>query len=164
MSEGTWMRNISVILMLAATLASGQAPPSVEFRHLYTFGSKEGIHPPTVLNRKAATATLGKADNPYGLVFPVSVVTDARHRVWITDSGTASVHIFDRTTGGYQEIRKVGDILLQQPSGLAVDGQGRVFLTETGSGGVYMFDEKGEFAQSLSKPGRRSLEAPTGIA
>ncbi|HXB67610.1 MAG TPA: 6-bladed beta-propeller [Candidatus Acidoferrales bacterium] len=152
----------------------GQAPPSVEqpsveqvsveFRHLYTFGSKDGIHPATVLNRRPATAALGKAENPYGLVFPVAVVTDLRRRVWITDSGTASVHVFDIATGAYREIRRVGDVPLRQPSGLAVDGQGRIFLTDSGTGAVFMFDEKGEFQHALLKPGEHFLEGPTAIA
>ena len=157
------MRNITGAVMIAASLAWGQAPPSADFRHLYTFGSKDGIHPRTVLNRKAATGALGRPENPYGLVFPVAVVTDLRHRVWIADSGTGSVHIFDRATGAYQEIRRVGDTPLRLPSGLAVDGQGRIFLTDAGTGGVFMFDEKGEFDHSLSKR-ERSLEAPTAIA
>jgi sugar lactone lactonase YvrE len=164
------MRNISGTLIIAAALSSApapaqaQAPPPVEFRHLYTFGSKEGIHPPTVLNRKPATAVFGKAENPYGLVFPVTVATDLRGRVWITDSGTASVHVFDVPTGAYHEIRRVGDAPLRQPSGLAADGQGRIFLTDSGTGAVFMFDEKGEFQHALLKPGEHFLEGPTAIA
>jgi hypothetical protein len=162
------MRNIGGTLIIAAALASGQAPaqapPSVDFRHLYTFGSKEGIHPNTVLNRKPAIVALGRAENPYGLVFPVAVVTDLRGRVWITDSGTASVHVFDVATGAYREIRRVGDVPLRQPSGLAVDGQGRIFLTDSGTGAVFMFDEKGEFQHALLKPGEHFLESPTAIA
>ena len=158
------MRNLVGVLIIAATLASGQAPPSVEFRYLYTFGSKEGIHPNTVLNRRPATAVLGRAENPYGLVFPVGVVTDLRRRVWITDSGTASVHVFDVATSAYREIRRVGDVPLKQPSGLAVDGQGRIFLTDSGIGGVFVFDEKGEFDHALLKPRDHFLESPTAIA
>jgi DNA-binding beta-propeller fold protein YncE len=158
------MRNITGELLIATTLAFGQAAPTIEFRHLYTFGSKEGIHPPTVLNRKPANTALGKAENPYGLVFPVSVVTDLRRRLWITDSGTASVHVFDQTTGAYLEIRRVGEVALKQPSGLAVDGQGRIFLTDSGTGGVFAFDEKGEFGHVVTKPRERLLESPTAIA
>jgi hypothetical protein len=162
------MRNIAgtliVTLVTLATLAFGQAPTSLEIRYLYTFGSKGGIHPPTVLNRRPATVALGKADNPYGLVFPVAVVTDLNHRIWITDSGTASVHVFDQTTGAYREIRRLGDVPLKQPSGLAIDTQGRIYLTDSGNGGVFVFDEKGEFDHSLSKPREHLLESPTVIA
>jgi sugar lactone lactonase YvrE len=97
-------------------------------------------------------------------VFPVGVVTDLRRRVWITDSGTSSVHVFDVATGAYREIRRVLDVPLRQPSGLAVDGQGRIFLTDSGSGGVFVFDEKGEFDHALLKARERLLESPTAIA
>jgi sugar lactone lactonase YvrE len=150
--------------MLRAALASGQAPEAVEFRHLYTFGSKQGIHPPRILNRRPATAMLGEGEHPYGLGFPVAVATDLRRRVWITDSGTASVHVFDRVSGAYQEFRRAGDVPFQQPSGIAVDGQGRVYVTDSGSGRVFVFDEKGEFDRPLFKTSEHPLEAPTAIA
>ena len=158
------MRNLAGALIIAATLASGQEPPCVEFRHLYTFGSEKGIHPLTILNRRAATVALGKGENPFGLVFPVAVATDLRRRVWITDSGTASVHVFDMATGSYREIRRVEDAPLLQPSGIAVDGVGRIFLSDSGSGRVFVFNEKGEFDHLLSKPRERLLESPTAIA
>jgi len=158
------MQNLVGALILATTLASAQAPPCMEFRHLHTFGSKDGIHPPTILNHRAATIALGKSENPYGLVFPVAVATDIRRRVWITDTGTASVHVFDLAAGSYREIRRVEDVPLQQPSGIAVDSVGRIFLSDSGSGRIFVFDEKGEFDHLLVKPRERLLESPTAIA
>lgn len=158
------MRNLAGAMIIAVALAAAQAPPCVEFRYLYTFGSKNGIHPPRFLNRRPTTVAVGKAENPYGLVFPVGVATDLQRRVWITDTGTASVHVFDRVTGAYQEIRRAGDAALQQPSGIAADGQGRIFLSDSGSGGVFAFDEKGEFDHSLLKARERLLKSPTAIA
>ena len=164
MAEVFWMRNIVKILISAATLAFGQAPPCLELRHLYTFGSKQGIHPPTILNRRAATVPLGKGDNPYGLVFPVAVATDLRRRVWITDRGTASVHVFDVAAGSYREIRRAGDATLLQPSGIAIDSAGRIFVSDSGGGRVFAFDETGEFDHFLWKPRERLLESPGAIA
>lgn len=158
------MRKIAMALLVAAALTWGQAASTIQFRHLYTFGSREGIHPPSILNRRPATIALGRSENPYGLVFPVAVVTDLLHRVWIADSGTASVHVFNTVTGAYREIRRIDDVPLQQPSGLAADSEGRVFLTDSGSGAIFMFDEKGEFSYAVSKPRERLLKSPTAIA
>jgi len=163
-AQAVCMRSVTGALLVAAVLAFGQTPPCVEFKHVCTFGSKKGIHPPTMLNRRSATLALGKADNPYGLVFPVAVAADFHQRVWITDSGTASVHVFDMATGSYREIRRVGDAPLLQPSGIAVDGAGRIFLSDSGSGRVFAFDETGEFDHLLTKPRERLLESPTAIA
>ena len=158
------MRNFAAALMLARGLAFGQAPPSVELQHLYTFGSRHGIHPPRILNRRLSTAALGQSEHPYGLTFPVAVTSDARRRVWITDSGTSSVHVFDRVSGQYREIKRVGDLVLQRPSGVAADAQGRVYLTDSVLGGVFVFDENGEYDRSLTKPGAGQLESPAAIA
>jgi sugar lactone lactonase YvrE len=97
-------------------------------------------------------------------VFPVAVVTDLRRRVWIADSGTASVHVFDLATGAYREIHRLGEVPLRQPSGLAVDRQGRIFLSDAGSGRVFAFDEAGEFDHLLWKPRDHPLESPAAIA
>jgi DNA-binding beta-propeller fold protein YncE len=158
------MRTLAVMVAMAATVG-GQAPADVEFQYLYTFGSKHGIHPSTILNRRLATSTMGRnGDFPYGLGFPVGVTTDLRHRVWITDSGTASIHIFDTTAGAYREIRRAGEIVLQQPSGIVADPQGRIYVTDTALGNVVVFDEKGEYDHKLFKRGERFLDGPTAIA
>ena len=130
------MRNLVAALLVAGTLAAGQAPLSVEYHHLYTFGSKQGIHTPKVLNRRPATLPLGQSEFPYGIAFPTGVTTDRRHRVWITDSATASVHVFDTVNGAYREFRRLDDVALQMPAGIAADDQGRVYLTDSASGGV----------------------------
>jgi len=160
------MRNLSVALMavVAGTLASGQDPLSFEFHHLYTFGSRLGIHPPKTFNRRSTTAVAGQPEHPFGLAFPVGVATDPSHRVWITDRVTGAVHVYDTKTGAYREIRKVGDELLQQPAGIAIDPQGRVFISDSASGGLFAFDEKGEYDRVVVKPASHRLSAPTLIA
>ena len=158
------MRSSGALLLLAATLTAEQPPASLQFDHLYTFGSKYGIHPPKLLNRKALRAALGDGDHPYGLAHPTGVTTDFRRNVWIADPVTASVHVFGPNNGAYREIRRVGDLPLQQPSGLVTDAAGRIYLTDAASGGVFVFDENGEFDRALFKRGEHPLQNPTGIA
>lgn len=158
------MRNLAVTLMVAAAMAADLPVSSIEFVHQYTFGSKDGIHPPRILNRRAARAALGDGENPYGLQVPTGVTTDLRHRVWITDTGNGSVHVFDRASGAYREFRRAGDTPLQQPWGIAADAQGRVYAADAGTGGVFVFNEKGEFDRWMVKPGSNVLERPTALA
>ena len=152
-----------VTLGLIVVAVAGQSQ-SVQFDHRYTFGSKYGIHPPKFLSTKAAIGALGTGEHPYGLGYPVGVTTDVRGRLWITDIGTASVHVFDMSSGGYREIRRVGDAILQQPSGIVTDTVGRIYMTDTASGGIYVFDENGEFDHALFKRGEHPLQSPTAIA
>jgi len=123
------------------------------------------------MNRRFAIAMVGEDVHPYGLAFPTAVTTDDRRRVWIADRGTASVHIFDLAdhhdgaNHGYREIRRAGDIVLQQPAGLATDRQGRVYLTDSSIGNVIVFDKNGAYDRMLrSRRADRMLEKPTAIA
>lgn len=153
------------LALLFSVLALAQPSDELQIQHLCTYGSKHGIHPPKVLNRRPARAAIGDDEHPYGLGFPEGVVTDAKHRVWIADSGTASVHVFDPATKAYREIRRAGDATLQRPTGLTMDRQGYIYLTDAGSGGVFVFDQSGEFDRALiPKKSGRILEAPTSIA
>ena len=158
------MRIAGAVLLVAAAVACGQDDLRVEFRHLYTFGSRQGIHPNNLLSRRPLIAALGRGEHPWGLGYPVAVTTDFRNRLWITDSATCSVHVFDKKAGAYREIRRVGGVPLEQPSGIAADAQGRVYLADSGNGGVFVFDEKGEYDRMLVKPGKEILEKPTAVA
>ena len=152
-------------LLVAIALVAGQsAGETVELRYLCTFGDKDGIHPPRILNKKLAVAATGRGEHPYGLGFPEGVATDLDGRIWITDSGTASVHIFDRKSGAYREIRKAGNYTLEQPTGIACDREGRMYLVDTALSNVFVF-ENGEYARALMKPATRHLlTGPTVIA
>jgi DNA-binding beta-propeller fold protein YncE len=159
------MRKITGLLFATAVLASGQADdPTVQFHHLYTYGSKSGIHPPGLLNRRSATGVLGQGEHPYGIAFPVAVAVDPKNQIWITDAGTSSVHVFNTATGGYREIRRLGEIPLAEPSGIAVDAQGRIYFADAGNGGVFAFDENGEYDRAMVRPGRSFLQRPTLVA
>jgi DNA-binding beta-propeller fold protein YncE len=157
------MRNLSGTLLVAAMLTAGTSPHEVEFRHLYTFGSKEGIHPPKILNRKAARAALGDGDHPYGLMFPVGVTTDLHHRVWIADGVTASVHVFDPKSGAYREIKRAAEVPFRQLSAIASDNQGRVYVADAAAGCIFVFDETGEYDHALMKR-ERVMESPGALA
>jgi DNA-binding beta-propeller fold protein YncE len=84
--------------------------------------------------------------------------------VWITDSATDSVHVFDTVSGAYREFRRLEGVALQMPAGIATDAQGRVYMTDSASGSVYVFDQKGEYDHLLiSRKSSRLLESPTAI-
>ncbi len=156
---------MKVLAILYLALAYAQPIGELQYQYLCTYGSKHGIHPPRVLNKRPARTALGDDEHPYGLGFPAGVVADKRRRIWIADSGTASVHVFDTESKAYREIRRAGDVALQQPSGLATDRQGYVYLTDSATGGFYAFDPSGEYDRSIIKKNSgRVLEGPTAIA
>ncbi len=149
---------------LAAALAGAQEPAAVDIRHFCTFGSRLGIHPPGLLNRKLARGVLGQNEHPYGLGFPVAVAIDLRGRVWITDSATASIHVFGPGGATYREFKRCGDVPLQLPSGIVADRQGRIYAADEGTGAIFVFDENGEFDRPLFTRGAHPLERPGAMA
>jgi DNA-binding beta-propeller fold protein YncE len=155
---------VGIVVSAAAILDAIQGGPPVQMVHLYTFGSRYGIHPPRILNRKAARAALGDGISPYGLKYPTAVTTDLRGQVWIADRGTHSIHVFGEDGIGYREIRRVDGVPLGEPAGITSDEQGRVYVTDAGGGEVLVFDEKGEFDRWMVKRGSGVLAAPTAIA
>lgn len=157
--------SVPAYLLCLSLMAAGQEQGNPQYRHLYTFGTREGIHPPKILNRKAANTAFGRGEFPWGIGSPQGVVTDRKGRVWISDSGTGSVHVFDLDAGSYHEIRRVGDATLQSPSGITEDAVGRIYLADAASGGVYVFDENGDFDRSLiPRRAGRLLENPVAVA
>jgi hypothetical protein len=160
----TVIKLVALGLGIFPTYARSQDTESVDVRYICTFGSKYGIHPPRLTNKKAVVAATGHSDYPYGLGFPVGVTSDARGRVWITDNATKSVHVFDRDKGTYREIKRVGGVPLAQPAGIAADRLGRMFVVDTALANVFAFDENGEFDRPLLKPGAAVLQAPNAVA
>ena len=158
------MRNCAIFLVFVASLAAADAPVvPFQFDYLYAFGSKNGIHPPKLANRKLLRAALGNGDFPYGLAHPSAVTTDLKRNVWIADPVISSVHVFGPKNSAYREIKKVGDLALQEPYGLVTDAAGRVYLTDAANGGIFVFDENGEYDRALFKRGEHPLEKPTAI-
>lgn len=152
-------------LSLVAVVAGigAEIVPQQQYRHIRTYGSRDGIHTPKILNRRAATTAMGTGDFPWGIGTPAGVATDLRGGVWITDSGTASVHVFD-AGGGYREIRKAGDDVLRQPSGIVADAAGRMYIADAETGNIFVFDEKGDFDHPLiPRKAGRLLETPVNL-
>lgn len=152
----------AAVLGILAVSTCGLLAQTVDIDHLATFGSKDGIHPPRFTNKRLAVAAMGASEHPYGLGFPVAVAVDRHDRVWIADSGTASIHIFD-PQGGYREVRKVGATALVQPAGMVADPQGRIYAVDAALRNVFVFDEEGEFDRVLVK-NSALLQAPGAIA
>lgn len=152
--------------MLAAQYSARAEQPldTIQFKYLRTYGSKDGIHPSRFSNKKAAVAATGSSEHPYGLGFPVGVVADARGRIWITDSGTESIHVFDPASGAYKEYRRLPDLPIEQPSGIAADPAGRIYVADTGRANVFVFDPDGAYNRLLLPPESHALSAPTAIA
>ena len=93
---------------------------------------------------------------------PFAVTTDAKGRVYVTDTGLAAVWVFD---GEKKEVRFLGDSgagQLGTPSGVAVDARGVVFVADAQLDRVIGFDESGKVVLAIGE--KEEFHSPAGLA
>ncbi|MFQ5897605.1 MAG: 6-bladed beta-propeller [Candidatus Methylomirabilia bacterium] len=93
---------------------------------------------------------------------PYAVTTDAKGRVYVTDTGGGLVWVFDREK---KEVRFLGDggqLRLATPSGVAVDSRGVVFVADAKLDRVFGFDESGKVVLAIGK--KDEFYSPSGLA
>jgi DNA-binding beta-propeller fold protein YncE len=94
---------------------------------------------------------------------PAAVAADPMHRVFVLDSGSRAVHVFDFGRGKYELMS--GGERLQSPAGIATDAAGNVYVTDRNSRSVLIFDAKGKFSRELLRSRNEAyFEGPRGIA
>src|SRR5579884_2630581 len=95
---------------------------------------------------------------------PNAVTTDLNDRIFVTDAGTGTVHVFDFAQGEHSVLR--GGDRLRSPMGIAADREGNVYVSDGSLHTVLVYDRKGKFLHYLKKArGEESyFETPRGIA
>ncbi|MBI3635565.1 MAG: 6-bladed beta-propeller [Candidatus Rokubacteria bacterium] len=96
------------------------------------------------------------------MVKPFAVTTDAKGRVYVTDTGLSRVWVFDREK---KEVRFLGDSgqgQLVTPSGVAVDARGIVYVSDTKLDRVFAYDEQGKVVLAIGQP--EEFYSPSGLA
>jgi sugar lactone lactonase YvrE len=93
------------------------------------------------------------------LLTPHGVSADAK-TLALADSGSAVVHLLDRTDGGYQAVESVGETRLQCPIGVAADGDGGVFVSDAVLRRVFHLSRRGRLINEVTG----DFQRPTGLA
>lgn len=92
---------------------------------------------------------------PYG-VFAVG------KKIFVADTGSAMIHIFDTTQKTYLGIRKAGEFDLVSPVGVAVDTDGTLYVSDSVLQRIFVFDERGAYLREIGSAD--TLRRPAGIA
>ncbi|MBI5505240.1 MAG: SMP-30/gluconolactonase/LRE family protein [Deltaproteobacteria bacterium] len=103
-----------------------------------------------------AVRTIG-SDERYGLTLPVGVALDGDENVYVADTGTRTVRVYDKT-GKF--LRAVGKDQLVRPTGVAVDAsRQRLYVVDTGQNDtpaahrVKVFDLTGTAIREIGRRG-----------
>lgn len=96
------------------------------------------------------------------MVKPYAATTDAKGRLYVTDTGLSRVWVFDPEK---KEVRFLGDSgqgQLITPSGVAVDRRGVVFVADTKRDRVFGYDEQGKVVVAIGQADE--FYSPSGLA
>jgi len=107
----------------------------------------------------ALEVIVGK-DPSSDMVKPYGVTTDTMGRIYVTDTVSRTVFVFDEQQS---EMYFLGDRkhLFKIPAGVATDNMNHVFVSDTGHDAIFIFDENGSFVKQF---GKGILNNPAGMA
>jgi len=90
---------------------------------------------------------------------PYGVCTDDENLLFVADTGSSAIHIFDMETSSYQVIKGDENVSLVTPIGLAY-AEGYLYITDSSQGSILQYGlQKDSLSLWVSIPGGR----PTGI-
>lgn len=143
-----------------ATLVYPPPPEQARFRYDRTIWGSNSVVKETSEDRWRRLAT-GESDRGKGFAKPFGVVAH-EGRVYVSDTVTRHVHVFDHPRARYYEIGTRGVGRLAKPLGMAVDGRGHVYVVDGTAKRVVIFDLEGNYVTAVG--GSDDLDRPTGVA
>ena len=90
------------------------------------------------------------------LFAPQCVAVDAKDNIYVTDSESGKIFVFD-ANGKYDRMigaLKYGEGIFKRPTGIAIDSAaGRIYVSDTLRNKIYVMDMQGSVVQTIGKPG-----------
>lgn len=97
-----------------------------------------------------------------GLTRPYGVATDPEGRIYVVDTGSVRLHVFDPPRNRYRAITHGRSDPLKWPVAVALDEQGQVYLTDAELRRILVYNREGKPIAEMGK--ESDLKRPTGIA
>jgi DNA-binding beta-propeller fold protein YncE/uncharacterized membrane protein (GlpM family) len=102
-----------------------------------------------VIETQTAYTPIGLFAKDSNLVNPEDIFIDNQDRVYVVDSGTKSVFVFDLYG---KQLNEIGKDVLNIPTGVFVDETGNIYVADYGNEMVYRFSNDGELLAEFGKP------------
>ncbi len=138
-----------------------EPPDSPKIRFINSFSSPDelGIKPSWFEELQKFIG--GKEEEKIRIVSPYNIYVDKKGVVYVTDTFTRSIHIFDRTLKEYRELRGVENQFFYSPIGIAADFWERVYVSDSILKKVFVFEKTGKHLYTIES---EEFLRPTGIA
>jgi DNA-binding beta-propeller fold protein YncE len=166
-------QTLGILLLTACATSTTQAPKMQDIpvfppapdearfffeRTLYTSADVSLEDKETSLRQKL----LGESQVGEGLSKPYGVAV-YHGRVYVSDTGSQSVAVFDIPGQRFFKLDTEGEGQLRSPLGLDIDGKGQVYVVDGRIKAVKVFDTEGKYLRTLAADGEW-FARPTGIA
>lgn len=120
----------------------------------------------SIIETQTAYRPLGLFADNSDIAKPEDIFIDNRNQVYIADSQTKKILVFDEKE---KLLRTIGEGILEQPTGVFVDRDGNVFVADYKKERVLRFSENGELEKEIGKPnsplfGKKSAFLPQKVA
>lgn len=167
-----WLLLVPVLLLGLAACGAAKGPkgpqalmwpePPEEVRFYFerTLVSSTDIVPETNAERLKRMATgIGQAGKPLEKPWGVAAFD---HRVYIGDTISRKIHVYDMAAKTYSEFGNKGIGTIAKPLGMTVDGAGSIYVVDGTGKRVVVFDRDGNFKTSIGKAG--DMDRPSAVA
>jgi DNA-binding beta-propeller fold protein YncE len=136
-------------------------PPEVpRFYYEHTIWGSSSVIEETSTDRFRRFAT-GQGRRGEGMAKPFGIAAH-NGRVFVSDTVTRYVHVFDFPQERYFTIGRRGVGRLVKPLGIAVDMSGKIYVVDATAARVLIYDSEGKYVTAVGIDS--GLERPTGVA
>jgi DNA-binding beta-propeller fold protein YncE len=144
----------------AAELVWPKPPETPRIRFLHTITEPRDIDIKPGLLKKIARFIKGgvqrRITQPYG------IKKDPEGRLYVVDTFSKTVHVFDRNNSTYYSFPKKRIEGFLNPIDIAISKQGQVYISDSEAAVIHVFAEHGK--RYLKFIGKAELKRPTGLA
>jgi DNA-binding beta-propeller fold protein YncE len=105
---------------------------------------------------------LGASPEMGSFIKPLNVAVDHNNVVYVADTGSAQVLIFDVGAKKAAPLSTYGRSVFSKPVGLAIDEEGTIYVSDTLIDKIFLFDKDRRFLKAYGVPGE--YEQPAGLA
>lgn len=104
----------------------------------------------------------GEKEEELPLLSPFAVAADGNGLVWVADTGSHLLYIFNLTKKSVDYIQQINNRQLEYPTGLAFDPQkNRIYLADSARNFIYVLNRDGDFVAEWQPPG--GFKRPAGL-
>ncbi|MCF7823148.1 MAG: 6-bladed beta-propeller [Candidatus Marinimicrobia bacterium] len=136
-----------------------EPPEMARIRYVSSIYSSQDLGIEKKFWSKVVDFVLGRDSRSESLVKPLSLCVDGMGRLYVTDQGLRTLHVFDQKDKSYQRIDHAGSTPFISPVDVVVSQSRKIFISDSEIGSVFILNEKGRLEYAIEG----YFSRPTGL-